>query len=237
MTPEVKRILNEVNYLIGYEPYLNRISSDMSSAIRIASDNRVELDRARDALQRASAGQTVAIVSGGDPGIFAMAAAVFEAIQQGPKTWRTLDVQVHPGVTAMVAAAARLGAPLGHDFCAISLSTNLKPWSIIERRLKAAAEADFVISLYNPISKARPDDLDTAFDLLRSYKSPDTPVAFATAIGRPDEVIDLTNLRNASGKQADMRTLVLIGSSQTVLINRENDDSPWLLTPRSYASS
>ena len=153
-----------------------------------ASDNRVEMDRARLALNLAAEGRTVAVVSGGDPGVFAMAAAVFEAVEDNPK-WLTLDIQVAPGVTAMQAAAARLGAPLGHDFCAISLSDNLKPWAIVERRLRAACEGDFVIALYNPASKARPTRIVEAFDLMRQVKASMTPVAFARAVGRADETL------------------------------------------------
>ena len=147
-------------------------------------------------LTLAAEGRTVAVVSGGDPGVFAMAAAVFEAIEETPE-WLSLDIHVAPGVTAMQAAAARLGAPLGHDFCAISLSDNLKPWAIVERRLRAAAEGDFVIALYNPASKARPTRIGDAFDLLRRAKAPATPVAFARAVGRADEALTLTTLGEA----------------------------------------
>ena len=132
-------------------------------------------------------------------------------------------------------AGGRLGAPLGHDFCAISLSDNLKPWAIVERRLRAAADADFVIALYNPASKARPDQIHHAFALLRARKHAATPVAFARAIGRNDERITLTTLADADPSQADMSTLVLIGSSETRLIERP-DNPPWLLTPRTYGA-
>jgi precorrin-3B C17-methyltransferase len=133
----------------------------------------------------------------------------------------------------MQAAAARLGAPLGHDFCAISLSDNLKPWSIIERRLRAAAEGDFVVALYNPASKARPERIHEAFAVLRDVKSAATPVAFARAVGREDERIVLTSLGDADPAVVDMSTLVLIGSSETRFIDRPGRP-PWLLTPRSY---
>jgi len=198
--------------------------------MRHASDNREELDRARHALCLAQDGKIVAVVSGGDPGIFAMAAAVFEVLDETP-AMREIAITVMPGVSAMQAAAARLGAPLGHDFCAISLSDNLKPWPIVERRLKAAADGDFVIALYNPASKARPDQIHAAFALLRSLKTETTPVVFARAIGRPDEKICLTTLAQADPSLADMATLVLIGSSQTKLIAR-GDERPWLYTPR-----
>jgi precorrin-3B C17-methyltransferase len=172
-------------------------------------------------------------VSGGDPGVFAMAAAILEAVEQGDPYWRALDIQIVPGISAMQAAAARLGAPLGHDFCAISLSDNLKPWSIVERRLAAAAQGDFVIALYTPASKARPDQIHLAFALLRGCKAASTPVAFARAVGRVDERIALTTLGDADPAVADMSTLVLIGSSETRFIVRPNG-RPWMLTPRGY---
>ena len=153
MTPEASAEIETASDVVGYAPYVERLALRPDQRAH-ASDNRVELDRARLALTLAAEGHAVALVSGGDPGVFAMAAALFEAIEEKPE-WRALDVSVAPGVTAMQAAAARLGAPLGHDFCAISLSDNLKPWAIVERRLKAAAEGDFVIALYNPASKAQ----------------------------------------------------------------------------------
>ena len=163
MTPEASAAIEAASDVVGYEPYVERLLLRPDQRAH-ASDNRVELDRARLALTLAAQGHAVAVVSGGDPGVFAMAAAMFEAIEERPE-WRALDVVVAPGVSAMQAAAARLGAPLGHDFCAISLSDNLKPWAIVERRLKAAAEGDFVIALYNPASKARPKRIVEAFDL------------------------------------------------------------------------
>ena len=153
---------------------------------RHASDNRVELDRARLALDLAAQGRRVAVVSGGDPGVFAMAAAVFEAVD-GEPAWRASPITVEPGITAMLAAAARVGAPLGGDFCAISLSDNLKPWAVIERRLQAALAADFVIALYNPISSARPWQLGAALELAAAARGPETPIVFARAVGRADE--------------------------------------------------
>ncbi len=174
----------------------------------------------------------MAVVSGGDPGVFAMAAAVFEAVEGNPE-WLGLDIAVAPGVSAMQAAAARLGAPLGHDFCAISLSDNLKPWAILERRLRAAAEGDFVIAIYNPASKARPEGIVRALDLLRRLKAGATPVAFARAVGRIDEGVSLTTLDEADASLVDMATLVIVGSSETRFIARDGA-RPWMLTPRSY---
>jgi precorrin-3B C17-methyltransferase len=230
LTPEASHALAQVEALIGYKPYTDRVP-ERAGLERFSSDNRVEVDRARHALQLAQAGKKVAVVSGGDPGVFAMAAAVFEAVEAGEPDWRALDIQVLPGVSAVLAAAARLGAPLGHDFCVLSLSDNLKPWEVIARRLGAAAEADFVIALYNPASKARPQQIFDAFDLMRARKDGATPVAFARAVGRPDERIVLTTLAKADPALVDMSTLVLIGSSETRFIARP-DSPPWLLTPR-----
>jgi precorrin-3B C17-methyltransferase len=234
IVPEATAALAAATDLVGYQPYVDRVP-ERAGLIRHGSDNRVEIDRARHALAMAAEGRKVAVVSGGDPGVFAMAAAVFEAVEAGEPAWRRLDISVIPGISAMQAAAARLGAPLGHDFCAISLSDNLKPWEILERRLRAAAEGDFVIALYNPASKARPDRIHQAFALLRGAKMGSTPVAFARAIGRPDEAIGLTTLAEADPGVADMSTLVLIGSSETRFIERPSGRN-WLLTPRTYGA-
>jgi precorrin-3B C17-methyltransferase len=231
MTPEAAHAIAAASDVVGYRPYLDRLALRPDQCAH-ASDNRVEMDRARLALQLAAEGRTVAVVSGGDPGVFAMAAAAFEAIEEDPR-WLKLEIAVSPGVTAMQAAAARLGAPLGHDFCAISLSDNLKPWGVIERRLRAAAEGDFVIALYNPASRARPTRIMQAFDLLRTAKASTTPVAFARAVGRADETLTLTTLGEADASLADMATLVVIGSSETRFIPHDGA-RPWMLTPRAY---
>ncbi len=234
MTLESSGILEGATDLVGYAPYVDRIPMRNGQA-RHASDNRDEIDRARFALELAARGREVVIVSGGDPGIFAMAAAVFETLEKGPASWREIDITVHPGVSAMLAAAARLGAPLGHDFCVISLSDNLKPWAVIERRLRAAAEADFVMTFYNPASKARPQRIHDAFALLRRLKPPETIVAFARAVGRADERIVLTTLGASDPSVTDMSTLVLVGSSETRRIE-VNGDRAWIYTPRSYGT-
>ena len=212
MTPEAVEAIAQASDIVGYGPYLDRLSLRPDQS-RHSSDNRVEIDRARHALRLAAQGRSVAVVSGGDPGIFAMAAAVFEAIEDGEPAWRELPIEIAPGVSAIQAAAARLGAPLGHDFCAISLSDNLKSWEVVVRRLNAAADGDFVVALYNPASKARPRRIFEAFDLLRERKAAATPVAFARAVGRPDEHIVLTSLGEADPGIADMSTLVFVGSS------------------------
>ncbi|EHL95512.1 precorrin-3B C(17)-methyltransferase [Acetobacteraceae bacterium AT-5844] len=233
-TPEVEAALGAATDVIGYFPYVERVP-ERPGLRRHASDNRVELDRARQALELAAAGAHVAVVSGGDPGVFAMASAVFEAVEHGEPSWRLLDIRVLPGISAMFAAAAKVGAPLGHDFCAISLSDNLKPWPLIEKRLCAAAEAGFVIALYNPISRARPWQLGTAFQLLRAHLPAETPVIFAMAVTRPDEQIVIRSLQEADPSLADMRTLVLIGSAATRLIERPGKDRPFVYAPRSVA--
>ena len=226
MTPATAAAVAEATDLVGYAPYLDRIASIRPNQQRHASDNRVEIDRARLALSLAASGKKVVVVSGGDPGVFAMAAAVFEALEQGDPAWRALDIRVEPGVTAMLAAAAEVGAPLGGDFCAISLSDNLKSWSTIERRLIAAAEADFVIALYNPASKARPHQLGQAFELLRRLKAAETPVLMIRAAGTAEARVLAWTLGAADAGQADMRTLVIVGSSTTRQVGR------WIYTPR-----
>ena len=225
MTPATQAAIAEATDLVGYGPYLDRVPA-VRGQCRHASDNRVELDRARHALSLAVSGRKVVVVSGGDPGVFAMAAAVFEAVEAGDPAWRSLDIRVEPGVTAMLAAAAEVGAPLGGDFCAISLSDNLKSWSTIERRLKAAAEGDFVIALYNPASKARPYQLGEAFALLRTVKAAETPVLLVRAAGSGDAKVIATTLADADATQADMRTLVIVGASTTRQVGR------WIYTPR-----
>jgi precorrin-3B C17-methyltransferase len=235
LTPEASLALARVTDLVGYGPYVGRVPPRPGLVVH-ASDNRVELERATAALEMAAQGRLVGVVSGGDPGVFAMAAAVMEAIEQGPANWRALEVQVLPGVSAMQAAAARLGAPLGADFCAISLSDNLKPWALIERRLIAASEGDFVLAIYNPASRARPHQIHEAFAVLRAHRAGATPVAFARAVGRADEAIILTTLAEADPGRADMSTLVIVGASTTRLIARPGR-RPYLLTPRSCEAS
>lgn len=230
MTPEARSAVEASTEFFGYGPYLDRLSLRPDQQ-RIASDNREEIDRARASLQRAAAGAIVCVVSGGDPGVFAMAAAVCEAIDDGPQEWRDVDLVVVPGITAMLAVAARLGAPLGHDFCAMSLSDNLKPWELIERRLTLAAEAGFVIALYNPISKARPWQLGRGFDILRTLLPDETPVIFGRAAGRPDERLMVVPLREADASAADMATCVIIGSPETKIISRSSKPD-LVYTPR-----
>ena len=235
LTLEAADALAAADDLVGYGPYLDRVAQ-RPGQVRHASDNREELTRARHALSLAASGRSVAVVSGGDPGVFAMAAAVFEAIDAGPPGWRALDVRVVPGVSALLAAAARLGAPLGADFCAISLSDNLKPWPLVLDRLRAAAGAGFVLALYNPASLARPWQLKAALDALRDVLPDTTPVAFATALYRPRERISIQTLGAADGAGAGMSTLVLVGTAATRVLPRPGK-RPWLYTPRSHVLS
>jgi precorrin-3B C17-methyltransferase len=233
-TPAVTAALQQATDLVGYDTYIARVPH-VAGQQRHASDNRVELDRARHALSLAAEGRRVVVVSSGDPGIFAMAAAVFEAMEIGEPEWRGLDVRVEPGVTAMLAAAAVAGAPLGADFCAISLSDNLKSWATIERRLEAASAGDFVIALYNPASRARPHQLAEAFALLRRLRTDATVVTFVRAAGTADATLHVTTLGKAASHAADMRTLVIIGSSTTRMIARDGL-APIVYTPRSEGS-
>lgn len=228
--PEATAVLAEATDVVGYIPYVRRVPS-RPGLLKHETDNRQELERAQHALDMAAAGRQVVVVSSGDPGVFAMASAIFEAIEAGPKAWRSLDVRVLPGITAMLAAAARVGAPLGHDFCAINLSDNLKPWRLIEQRLRLALEADFAIALYNPRSKARPEGFGHALTLLREICRPDRVLVFARSVSTPEETLRVVRLEDARPEMADMRTLVLIGSSATRIIPR--DGTPFVYTPRS----
>lgn len=232
MTPEAAAAVTAAEDFFGYFPYVERLSLRPDQR-RHASDNREELARANAALAMAAAGGKVCIVSGGDPGVFAMAAAVCEAIEEGPSGWREIDLSVIPGITAMLAVAAKAGAPLGHDFCAISLSNNLKPWEVIERRIAAAAEAGFVMAFYNPVSKARPHQLGAAFELLCRHLPATVPVIFGRAAGRPDEMIRIVPLAKAESDMADMATCIIVGSAETRLISRD-DRQPLVYSPRSY---
>jgi precorrin-3B C17-methyltransferase len=231
LTPEASDALRAADVVFGYGPYLDRVPVRAGQR-RQASDNREEIERARSALEEAAQGANVAVVSGGDPGVFAMAAAICEALQRGPGAWRELDLAIVPGITSMLAVAARVGAPLGHDFCALSLSDNLKPWPVVEQRLHAAAGAGFAIALYNPISRARPWQLDRAFEILRTHLLPGTPVVFGRAVGRIDERVRVTILAAAKGSDADMATCIIVGSSETRLVERPNR-AALVYTPRS----
>jgi precorrin-3B C17-methyltransferase len=233
LTPEAADALTAAEALYGYGPYLDRVPERPGQS-RHASDNREEGARAAAALRHTAQGANVAVVSGGDPGVFAMAAAICEQIETGPEAWRALEVEFVPGITAMLAVAARIGAPLGHDFCALSLSDNLKPWDLVERRLDAVAGAGFVIALYNPVSRARPWQFSNALERLRRHLPDATPLVFGRAVGRPDERVQVTTLAQADAAQADMATLVIVGSRETRVIARPGK-SPLVYTPRAAA--
>jgi precorrin-3B C17-methyltransferase len=233
LTPEADAALAAAQALHGYGPYLDRVPVRAGQS-RHASDNREERMRAAAALRHAAEGARVAVVSGGDPGVFAMASAICEEIESGPESWRTLDVAIVPGITAMLAVAARIGAPLGHDFCALSLSDNLKPWKLVERRLDAAASAGFVIALYNPVSRARPWQFGAAIERLRRHLPEATPVVFGRSVGRLDEQVSVVTLDIADATNADMATLVIVGSRETRVIQRSGRP-PLVYTPRAVA--
>lgn len=231
VTPEVNLALEEATDIVGYIPYVARISEREGLRLH-PSDNRVEIDRSQHALEMASEGKIVVVVSSGDPGVFAMAAAVFEAVEAGPKEWRDLDIQVLPGITAMLAASAKAGAPLGHDFCAINLSDNLKPWELIEKRLRLAAQADFAMAFYNPRSKSRPEGFEKTLEILKDECRDARPVIFARNVSRTDEQIKVVPLNQTTPDMADMRTMVIVGSSKTRIIERCGA-APLVYTPRS----
>ena len=233
LTPQADAALATAEAIYGYGAYLDRVPVRSGQA-RCPSDNREEQARAVAALAHAANGANVAVVSGGDPGVFAMAAAVCAEIEAGPPVWRELDVAIVPGITAMLAVAARVGAPLGHDFCALSLSDNLKPWELIEQRLEAAAGAGFVIAIYNPVSRARPWQLGVAFERVGRLLPGSTPVVFGRAIGRADEHVEVTTLGAAKSTAADMATLVIVGSASTRIVAREGR-TPLVYTPRAMA--
>ncbi len=234
ITRETEAILAEATDFVGYETYIARLNLQPGQMAH-ASDNRFEVDRARLALGMAVNGRKVAVVSGGDPGVFAMASAVMEAIDRGAPEWRELDVAVSPGISAFQAASARLGAMMGGDFAVISLSDNLKPRAVIEKRLRAVLEADMGVALYNPSSAARPDYFVKIMQLVRDVKAPDTPIVLARAVGGAGESIVIATLGEADVSRVDMRTLVLIGSSETRMIQRAGK-MPLVYTARSVGS-
>ena len=226
VTPEVSAALAEATDVVGYIPYVARVAPRAGLTLH-PSDNRVELDRAAHALRMAADGRRVVVVSSGDPGVFAMASAVFEALEAGPSDWQALDIRVLPGITTMLAAAAAAGAPLGHDFCAINLSDNLKPFALVERRLRLAAEADLAMAFYNPRSKSRPHQFARVLGILRESCGPDRLITFARAVSTPDQRLLTVTLAESTEDMADMRTVVIVGNSATRRVGR------WVYTPRS----
>jgi precorrin-2 C20-methyltransferase/precorrin-3B C17-methyltransferase len=233
LTPEAQEALAWADDLVGYGPYLDRVPPNPRQR-RHSSGNRVEAERAALALDLARAGSRVAVVSSGDPGVFAMASAVLE-VADDPR-WADVPVRVVPGLTAAQAVASKAGAPLGHDFCTVSLSDRLKPWSTVAARLAAAAAADFVIAIYNPASKSRREQLVSAKELLLAHRDAGTPVVIGRDVGGPGESIEIVRLADLDTATVDMRCLLIVGSSRTRVVERP-DGTRRVFTPRHYPAS
>jgi cobalt-precorrin 5A hydrolase/precorrin-3B C17-methyltransferase len=234
MVPAVKAELARCTDVLGYETYVRMAGPFRDDQVQHCTDNREEMQRARHAFRLAAEGRSVIVVSSGDPGVFAMAAAVLEALHESDDpAWHSVDLEILPGVSASLATAAQAGAPLGHDFCVMSLSDNLKPWSIIEKRLDLAAQADLALAFYNPISRARPWQLGRALEIVAQHRTPQTPVVLGRDIGRPGQTLRTTTLGALTPDQVDMRTMVLIGSSTTCTFPRATGGD-WVYTPRWY---
>ncbi|KWF76874.1 cobalamin biosynthesis protein CbiG [Burkholderia diffusa] len=234
LTPAARTALAEATDILGYTTYVTMAGPFRADQRVHGTDNREEMQRARHAFELAAEGRRVAVVSSGDPGVFAMAAAVLEALDEARNPrWAAVELRVEPGVSASLATAAQAGAPLGHDFCAISLSDNLKPWDVIEMRLRHAAQADLVMAFYNPISRARPWQLDRALDAVRAHRAADTVVVLGRDIGRPGATLATTTLGALRSDQVDMRTMVIVGSSTTRRF-AIGDGREWVYTPRWY---
>lgn len=233
-TPEASALLASADDIVGYSLYLDLLGPALVGKRRHDSPIGSESERARQALDLAAAGGSVALVSSGDPGIYGLAALVFELIdREARRDWSAVDIVVAPGISAMQAAAARVGAPLGHDFCAISLSDLLTPWDAIRARLDAAARADFVVALYNPRSARRQAQLTEAAQILLSHRAPDTPCLIARNLGRTGETQQFLRLDELADAAADMLSLVLVGNRRTKLLSGA---TPRLYTPRGYFS-
>ena len=234
MVPAVRAELDRATDVLGYETYVRMAGPFRADQVQHCTDNREEMQRARHAFELAAQGRSVVVVSSGDPGVFAMAAAVLEALHESTNArWHNVDLQILPGVSASLATAAQAGAPLGHDFCVMSLSDNLKPWTIIEKRLDLAAEADLALAFYNPISRSRPWQLGRALEIVAQHRTPQTPVVLGRDIGRPGQTLRVTTLGQLTPEQVDMRTMVLIGSSTTCVFPRA-EGGEWVYTPRWY---
>jgi precorrin-2 C20-methyltransferase/precorrin-3B C17-methyltransferase len=231
LTPQAMAVLAAADDLVGYAPYVDRVARNPRQQ-RHASDNTEEAQRAEFALDLALRGRRVAVVSSGDPGVFAMASVVLEAAA-GDERFAAVPVHVVPGITAAQAVASLAGAPLGHDYVVLSLSDRLKPWDVIARRLRAAAAGDFAIAIYNPASRSRRQQLADARDLLLAHRDPDTPVVIGRAIGTPDQVVTVTTLDELDPEQVDMRCLLIVGSSQTRVL-RAGGGPDRVITPRRY---
>lgn len=234
MIPAVKAELARANDVLGYETYVRMAGPFRADQVLHCTDNREEMQRARHAFELAALGRSVVVVSSGDPGVFAMAAAVLEALHESDDPhWHAVDLEILPGVSASLATAALAGAPLGHDFCVMSLSDNLKPWDIIEKRLDLACQADLALAFYNPISRSRPWQLGRALEIVRQHRGPETPVTLGRDIGRPGQTLRVLTLSELTPEQVDMRTMVLVGSSLTTTFPGA-EGRHWVYTPRWY---
>jgi len=234
MVPAVKAELARAEDILGYETYVRMAGPFRDDQVQHCTDNREEMQRARHAFELAAQGRSVVVVSSGDPGVFAMAAAVLEALHASTDpAWQRVDLEILPGVSASLATAAQAGAPLGHDFCVMSLSDNLKPWATIEQRLDLAAQADLVLAFYNPISRSRPWQLGRALEIVRQHRAGATPVVLGRDIGRPGQTLNVVTLAELTPEMVDMRTMVLVGSSTTCTFARA-DGQQWVYTPRWY---
>lgn len=236
MVPAVKAELARANDVLGYETYVRMAGPFRPDQVLHCTDNREEMQRARHAFELAAQGRSVVVVSSGDPGVFAMAAAVLEALHESTEpSWHAVELEMLPGVSASLATAAQAGAPLGHDFCVLSLSDNLKPWAIIEQRLDLACQADLALAFYNPISRSRPWQLGKALEIVRQHRVPATPVVLGRDIGRPGQSLRVITLGELTPEQVDMRTMVLVGSSTTCTFAKAAGGT-WVYTPRWYGS-
>ena len=227
VTPAVTDALKHSTDIVGYSKYIDRVQHARGKSFH-PSDNREEIDRAELSINLALRGKKVVVVSSGDPGVFAMASAIFEVVDKRSISKEDLPIVVLPGITALLAASARLGAPIGHDFCVINLSDNLKSWDIIKSRVIAAAKADFVIAFYNPRSKSRENQLAEIYNILRENCNSDRLVIYANSVSTKSEAIFETTLSKADASLVSMKTLVIIGSSSTKKIR----NTGYIYTPR-----
>lgn len=232
ISPEVSKAISNATDIVGYKKYTKRITKRKDLKIH-SSDNQYEIFRADFALDLAITGKKVVIVSSGDPGIFAMSSAFFECLEKTNKNIDNIDINVLPGISSMLAASSRIGAPLGHDFCVINLSDNLKSWKILKKRIILAIESDFVVVLFNPRSKARPDTLKKTFDIFKNLSERERFVLFAKSVYKKNEDLKLVKLSEACDKMADMNTLIIIGSSLSRVIKK---NKTFFYTPRDYLS-
>ncbi len=236
LTPEAHAFLNQATDVVGYHLYMDLVEPLPESTVRHPMAMGTETERARHALDLAAEGRDVALISSGDAQIYAMGALVFELLEAEPTPARQrVAIEAAPGISAFQAAAARAGAPLGHDFCCISLSDLLTPWAVIDKRLRAAAQGDFVVALYNPVSRRRTGHLPAARNILLGTRPPETPVVLARNLGREGETVQHTTLGELDPAGLDMLTLVLVGSAETRTVSTSNGGA-WLYTPRGYAA-